>query len=1191
MTSRFFHFISILLFFTFLANKINAQEGSPYINHIDPGNFYDRQVFDIEHDNDQVMYFATRRGLYTYDSESKGLIKLPAIPLALELDPGTGTIFTGCRNNVGSVRKKDNGQSGYYSFLAGLVFPDEYYMICQDDGFVYFAGKNNLYRFRKNNPEDYLHFGPDSTSGFAGLFSFGNKTYINIKGSGIAEVTDSALNLQDFPGMPRTSEILFSIPFNNGKILAGTDENRLLTFDGSRFEPFRIRDQKYLDESILSGGIDIDSTTFAISTLMGGCLIIDKLTGKTSHIVNIRNGLPDDEIFSIGKDLNNGIWLSHGYGLSRIDTRMPVMNYNYYPGLQGTIVNAAFLGKQLYVSTTEGIFSLTEKRDYVSKEVIIEVKPEQAEEPEEEVRKTKLTEEDTASVRESSLSKRDIRKQRRLLKKESVPPAEKKKDTKLTKVKPGSEEEETETEQPVVTEPAAPGAGTQPEGQLSEEQGPGEASQQSGGQTGPTEKRTLFSILRDTFRKPKIKEDLNEVREETIYRKQRIYSLQSISHEFVRVPGLSKKADILVSFGDRLLAGGTSGFYEIADMKANAVFPAWRVEFIEVSRMPGRVFVGTESSVYLLELKGSEWNIIHEFREIPLPVYSVCEDAPGNIWFGGDNVAHNLRINENSFKLMKTYSFEGEVYDPVYARCINDTVYFFLSSDIYRFSNGSLLPEIIGQDSIEFMPEYYFSASGIAWIRNNSEWSAFYDPDAFDPRLNAYLNLFPHIRSLATDNNGNLWVIDESGHLDKIVGEKIPGFNYTFSLSLNSVTDQKNEFYDLDDLSFNYKNRSILFKVSAPFYAVPQTSKYQYYIEGIGINWSPWKTESNIAFQLLPPGKYVMHIRALDILGKMSNEAVVSFIIRPPFWFSWWFLTLCGLTFASLISLIIWIRIMKLQKDKSLLEQKVWERTVVIKGQKDEIEVQKQEIMDSILYAQRIQKAVLPSPEEIRKILPENFILFLPRDIVSGDFYWMTRKDEYSVFAAADCTGHGVPGAFMSMLGVSFLNEIVNESEKLKANLILEQLRRLVKTTLSQSYNAETKDGMDIALCILNNKTKQLQYAGAFNPLYLIRDNNLMEIKGDRMPIGIYHYNETDFTNNEIQLQKNDCLYIFSDGYVDQFGGKSGKKMLTKNLKETLLRIHKQPMQEQKDILNETLDQWKGDYKQVDDILIMGLRI
>jgi len=306
--------------------------------------------------------------------------------------------------------------------------------------------------------------------------------------------------------------------------------------------------------------------------------------------------------------------------------------------------------------------------------------------------------------------------------------------------------------------------------------------------------------------------------------------------------------------------------------------------------------------------------------------------------------------------------------------------------------------------------------------------------------------------------------------------------------------------------------------------------------------------------------------RARNILGKLSNESVIGFIIRPPFWLSWWFLSLCGLFLIGLAFLIIRVRILTLQRDKRILEQKVWERTALIQRQKNEIEAQKQEIMDSILYAQRIQKAVLPSHEKVQKILPENFILFLPRDIVSGDFYWMTRQNDLSVFAAVDCTGHGVPGAFMSMLGVSFLNEIVNKTSKLKANYILEELRTRVITTLSQSHEGETKDGMDIALCILNHKTNKLQFSGAFNPLYLIRNNSLSEIKADRMPIGIYHDEEPDFTNNEIQLQKSDCLYIFSDGYVDQFGGYAGKKLLTKTLKEILLNIHSEPMVRQKEI-------------------------
>jgi serine phosphatase RsbU (regulator of sigma subunit) len=1164
--------LNTVLFFSIFLLRVDAQEGSPFISHLDLGNFHDRQIFDIEHDKDNVMYFATRRGIYTSDSEERTLIKLPGIPLSLKLDPESGIIYTGCRNNIGYIQKKASGQHYYYSFLSGEIFPDEYYMISQDSLNVYFAGESSLYRFRKNNQEEYFHYKPDSAANFAGFFNYGNKTFINIRNHGIAEINDSTLKPGNFGNILMNAEILFSIPFIHGHILIGTDDNRLFQFDGSKFELFKIRDQQYLNESLLSDGIEIDSAKMAISTLMGGCIILDKKTGKTIHIINIRTGLPDDEIYSIGKDLNNGIWLSHGYGLSRIDTRIPVMNYNSYPGIRGTIVTAAILNNQLYASTNEGIYSLVEKRDYVTREVIVKVKPDLKEEASEE----KIVAEETVPL----LSKREIRKIKRQLKRESTG-TKSTKETEFTEKQKVPEEAEITKENKTTDEKSATG-----EKQLTEKK---QATQEK--KPAETTKRTILSIIRESFKKPRNEADLNEAQQETIYRKKRIYSLQSISHEFVKVPGLDRKADLLVNFNDRLLAGGKAGFYEIINQKAIPVFPGWRVEFIEVSKMAGRVFVGTENSVYLLEFQKGKWNIINEFREIPVPVFSVCEDTPGNIWFGGDNVAHNVRFTDNSAKLLKSYSFTGEVYDPVHARYINDTVFFFLSSDIYTFSNGSVSPKEFSQYTDEFMPEYYFSDKGIAWIRNINDWSGYFDPDTYDPRLNSYLNLYEHVRHILVDDNRNLWIIDGNGRLDKIIAAKVTGYDYGFSLFLSSVTDQKNEYYDLQDLSFSFENRSIIFNVSAPFYPVPQSSQYQYYIEGTGAEWSPWSAKSDFSFPLLSPGKYNMHIRARDILGTLSNESVISFIIRPPFWLSWWFFSLCGLLLGGLVFLIIRMRIIKLKRDKRILEQKVWERTALIQRQKNEIEIQKQEITDSILYAQRIQKAVLPSSEEVQKILPENFILFLPRDIVSGDFYWMTRQNDYSVFAAVDCTGHGVPGAFMSMLGVSFLNEIVIKTRKLKANLILEQLRTLVKTTLSQSYEGETKDGMDIALCILNHKTNELQYSGAFNPLYLIRDNNLLEVKADRMPIGIYHDSEPNFTNNIIQLQKLDCLYIFSDGYVDQFGGNIGKKLLTKTLKEILLKIHREPMARQKDILHETLQRWKGDYKQVDDILMMGIRI
>lgn len=253
---------------------------------------------------------------------------------------------------------------------------------------------------------------------------------------------------------------------------------------------------------------------------------------------------------------------------------------------------------------------------------------------------------------------------------------------------------------------------------------------------------------------------------------------------------------------------------------------------------------------------------------------------------------------------------------------------------------------------------------------------------------------------------------------------------------------------------------------------------------------------------------------------------------------------------------------------------------------------QKQQITDSIRYASRIQKAVLPPEEFVTKILPQHFILNKPRDIVSGDYYWTTQRKNESIIAVADCTGHGVPGAFMSMLGIAFLNEIVNKTVTARSHEILEQLRTNVMKSLHQTGREdEAKDGMDIALIIIDLESKMLQFSGAHNPLYIIRKNKLQEVKADKMPIGISARYDKPFRNHKIQLHKEDMLYIFSDGYMDQFGGEHRKKFGFRRFRELLVEIHKKPVQEQRDILNKAITDWQANFDQIDDIMVMGIRI
>lgn len=293
------------------------------------------------------------------------------------------------------------------------------------------------------------------------------------------------------------------------------------------------------------------------------------------------------------------------------------------------------------------------------------------------------------------------------------------------------------------------------------------------------------------------------------------------------------------------------------------------------------------------------------------------------------------------------------------------------------------------------------------------------------------------------------------------------------------------------------------------------------------------------------------------------------------------------------------------------LEQQVKERTAKIEQQKEILAEKNHEIMDSINYAEGIQMSILPKDFFIKSYLPNSFVLFRPKDIVSGDFYWFTHKDGYTYFTAADCTGHGVPGAFVSMVGSNGLNRAVNQFDLTKPSEILDKVKVLVEETFE-----ERKDGMDIGLCRLDADLK-LQYAGAHNPLWIVCTKEsyakkvfgeqtitstlelpeyenliLLEVKADKQPVGKFdHYKP--FTNHEIQLSKGDRIYVFSDGYPDQFGGPKGKKFMSKRLKKVLLRNHIMNMEEQKEFLNQRIIDWmkEGKTEQIDDICMFGVEV
>lgn len=583
-------------------------------------------------------------------------------------------------------------------------------------------------------------------------------------------------------------------------------------------------------------------------------------------------------------------------------------------------------------------------------------------------------------------------------------------------------------------------------------------------------------------------------------------------------------------------------------------------------------------------------------------VVSVIQDKRGNYWFGTKQglfrYDENFFIKINKDKTDLINKEKGLSSNNIYSLLLDNNDNLFIGSDkgIDKFNiklyNTSRKIDITNYGQLEgFMGQEcninacYKDHKGRLWFGTVG------GATVYDPRFDIKNTVKPitQINSL---------------HLAYKEFDWSP-----YSNGVDSLTKLPKE------LVLPYNKNHLTFEFVAASLAIPEKVKYQYLLEGLNTEWSPPRTKSEADFPSLPDGDYIFKVKACNNDG-VWNEIPTEFhfTIKPPFWKTWWFYTI--LTILTLILFFLYVkwREAKLKQDKAILEQTVLERTEEVVKQKELVEQKNKDITDSINYARNIQEAVLVNIIEIKKCFNESFVLFRPRDIVSGDFYWFSHRGEFAYIAAADCTGHGVPGAFMSMLGMAFLNEIVNNNDYVTPNEILNSLRENVIYSLHQTGKAgESKDGMDLALAMVNLNNNDMQFSGANNPLYIIRkienynsidfensesrlqfleaDNAvLIEIKPDKMPIG-YYIKDNLFSNNYMQLKPSDRIYLFSDGYADQFGGPKGKKFKYTQLKDIFLLTNNLNMDDQREFLDKTIIEWRGEHEQIDDILIVGISI
>lgn len=392
---------------------------------------------------------------------------------------------------------------------------------------------------------------------------------------------------------------------------------------------------------------------------------------------------------------------------------------------------------------------------------------------------------------------------------------------------------------------------------------------------------------------------------------------------------------------------------------------------------------------------------------------------------------------------------------------------------------------------------------------------------------------------------------------------------------------------------FMYDQNNVAFYTETITNYFPETVKYFYRLDGpTAGHWQTTYSDS-IVFTNLDPGQYTFRFRAENGFEISSREISYSFTIQPPWWQTLWFRTIAGLIILlTLFGLYRW-RTSALRTRQKQLEKTVEDRTQELQKEKELVEEKHKEITDSINYAERIQRSFLATKDLLDENLKEYFVLFQPKDVVSGDFYWATKlQNNQFALVTADSTGHGVPGAIMSILNITCLEKAVQEDKLVEPGEILNHARLNIIERLKKDGSADGgKDGMDASLVCFDLQTKKLNYAAANNPVWIVRQNEILEFAPDKMPVGKHDKQHIPFTSNQVELKTGDVVYTLTDGMPDQFGGEKGKKFMYKKLKELLISISNDTMEMQKEKLSKAFFDWKGDLEQVDDVCVIGVRV
>ncbi len=892
--------------------------------------YSDSRIGSIIQDGEESMYFSTSRGLLKFDGSRWTRISTPSPAIQVFYHEVSNRVFVGLKKGVVEVVRSD---SGVYEVkpIAGIESKQPFTHIIGTDKDVYFIGESQIFRIEPlgNQPAANYDF-PEML--ISGAFTHQERLYLLFYQDGLFQWSETDLKAVGNYASVADDQMLFSFETAQGTFV-GFESDRLYQFDDGQLQPVQQHLQGYLSENLLSDGLQLNDSLIALSTLAGGAIVTNIHSHEIEYRFDYSTGAKDNEIYSLGRDRDRGLWLAYEEGLTRVDLLQPIRSYSAYPGLEGNLTASIMVNGKLHVGTGNGVFVLQKATSQAEiNRMMQEMRRKK------EAAKTATTnlysppkktvqpknnktadliqrfKENPKEVKQE-LSKQEIRELKKELRRQR---REARKNKSAGEVledfftgNENSEEDPTgKTVGPDPMQGLIPDPSTGPSGSGMT------APPGSGNRT-----RSKPTVLLSESTQADVKQQ-----------EQKLKSLRN-SYLFKKVNGIDVKCRELIQIENEVFAATNNGIYLISGNNSENLTPGRYINQVAKNVDGTKLLLATlQGVIELYKNNAGKWASRALNDTVQFVAYNVIEDDENSIWAGTDNGAYRYFLDEVKFYPLAEVLNERVLVANVYGK-----VHFLLPTALYHFVTESdtilpaSLPEIPTSDRLDYM----LGNDGLVWLRSGYGWHVL-NGDQFLPML-PYLDLFEDIRHLSTDNNGNIYVVDKGLHVYSLDFRNTDN-DYNFNVYIRQVADANGQPFAMGDMKIKTDGNSLIFSVSAPFYLKNKGTHYQYRVDGLRNSWSRWSDNPEIDPGNIPPGDYILQVRARNILGEVSEVKSLAFSVPKPLYLRWYFIALYVLLLVLIVLGIIKYRERSLKETQRVLEEKVASRTADLAKEKERAE-------------------------------------------------------------------------------------------------------------------------------------------------------------------------------------------------------------------------------------------------------------